>query len=305
MTPMLDQIREGEAPVGVASAYRDIRQELRATYVPLFFRVLAVHRGTLRGVWEQLRPNVATQAFEVLADDLRARLAVAAVDLGTPLIEPVLTSAGFDVDDLDDLREQVDLFHYVDPKTLLCAGALEGLADGAVMGGRPVPRELLRTIPPGAPVDVPDLALLPEEPGGVMGELLHDITHTLGLPSAEIELRALGHWPAFVEVAWREVGTPLFRHPALPATLDRLQGSVRHLAGQLPFAIDASRGGLAASPDALVAAARVVTTLRLPVLRLALFAASLKVALDGAQEALGSPFPVEWEQPPIDQVEVS
>jgi hypothetical protein len=304
MTPMLDQIREGEAPAAVAGIYRDIRQELRSTYVPLFFRVLAVHRGCLRAVWDQLRPNVATQAFEALSDELRARLAVAAVDLGTPLIEPVLTGSGFDVDDLDDLREQVDLFHYVDPKTLLCVGAVEGLAEGVRVGGSPVPRELLRPIPPGAPVDVPDLALLPEEPGGVMGELLHIITHTLGLPSTEIDLRALGHWPAFVDVAWREVGSPLFRHPSLPATLDRLQSTVRHLAGQLPFPIDGTQGALAESPDALVAATRIVSTLRVPVLRLALFAASLKVALDGAQEARGSPFPVEWEQPSIDQIEV-
>jgi hypothetical protein len=97
----------------------------------------------------------------------------------------------------------------------------------------------------------------------------------------------------------------MFRHAALVATMDRLQGTVRHLAGQLPFPIDPTRGALAQAPDALVATTRIVSALRVPVLRLALFAASLKVALDGAQEALGSPFPIEWEQPPIDQVEVS
>jgi len=304
MTSMLDQIHEGEAPAEVAGLFRDIRRELRLTYVPLLFRTLAAHRGALRAVWEQLRPNVATRAFETLADELRARLATQAVDLGVPLIEPVLSSVGLDVDEIDEIREQVDLFHYADPKVLLCVGALEGLVRGSPVGGHLLRAELLATLPEGAPPDVPELALMPEEPGGVVGELFHEVIRTLGLPVAEIDLRALGHWPPFVDAAWREVGGPMFGHPHLQPALDELLDSVRMLAGRLPFRVDPNTGLLADHPETGAAGGRVVSQLGGPLLRLALFAAALKVSLDGAQAALDSPFPVSWEEPMADQLEL-
>jgi hypothetical protein len=301
----LEQIREGAAPAEVAGLYRDIRQQLRLTFVPLLFRALAPHRGVLRACWQQLRPNVTTRAFEFLSDELRARLATAAVELGTPLIEPVLASAGLDVDELDDLREQVDLFHYADAKVLLSAGALEALVLGTAVGGHRLRAEALRRLPEGAPADAPELMLMPEEPGGVEGELFHEINATLGLPVAEIDLRALGHWPELVEVGWREVGGPLFSHRALGAAAEHLHDEVRKAAQRLPFAISPDASPFSDHPDLIAPAARVVAALQRPLLNNALFTAALKVSLDGAQEALDSPYPVEWPEVTIDQVDVT
>jgi hypothetical protein len=305
MAMMLEQIREGEAPAELAGAYRDIRHCLRTSFVPLFFRTLAPHRGLLRAVWQQLRPNVITRAFEEEASDMRAALATSAVNLGTRLIEPVLASAGVDVDELDELREQVNLFHYTDPKTLLCLRAMRLVAEGGVVGGRhELRRSLLESIPTDAAADVPELILTSEEPGGVIGEVLHEIMRVMALPVAEVDLRAFAHWPEFIEPAWEEVG-PIFQHRNMNATLIDLQERATRLVDFLPHRIDASKELLGQTPEALATVARVTSAIEGPMLRLALFVAALKVALDGPQEALDSPYPVEWEEPSVDQLEIT
>ena len=72
-----------------------------------------------------------------------------------------------------------------------------------------------------------------------------------------------------------------------------------------PFALNPARGLMAKTPDAMAVVTRVIETLAEPSLRLALFVSALKVAIDGPEDALGSQFQAEWEEPPIDQVELS
>ena len=298
----LEQVREGEVPAELAGVYRDIRHCLRTTYVPLPFRVLAAHRGALRGIWEQLRPNVMTRAFEEYAGDLRASLARAAFDLGTRLIEPVFASEGIEADDLEAAREQIDLFHYTDPKVLLCLAALHAMESGGV-SGRTLPAGMLAHVPEADP-EMPSFVLPPEEPGGITGEVLHNVTRGLGLPVAEIELRTLGHWPEMLEIAWEQLA-PILQHRALPEALTQVRQEAAQFAELFPFALNPARGLMAKTPETGAVVARVIETLAEPSLRLALFVSALKVAIDGPEDALGSQFQVEWDEPPIDQVELS
>lgn len=288
--PGLEQIREGEVPAALAGTYRDIRHALRIGYVPLLLRALAPVPGALRAAWVALRPNVATRAFEEAGDDLRAELARAAVDLGTPLIEPLLAANGSDVDEVDELREQVQLFHYADPKLLLVVAALSRALSGERVGGARVARELLA--PPPEPDDLPALVLAPEAPGGVVGEVFAEILRTTHLPAVTTDLRALGHWPVVLETAW-EALAPVFGHPKLEAALAAIRASARARVQGLPYP-------MAFGPEAFGTAAgrahvqRVVATFDDALPRLALFASALRVSLDGPEDALASPFAVEW-----------
>jgi hypothetical protein len=304
MATTLHQVREGEAPAELAGVYRDIRHCLRTSFVPLLFRSLAPHRGVLRTVWRVLRPNVITRAFEEATNDMRAALATSAVDLGTRLIEPVLASAGVDVDEIEEVREQVDLFHYTDPKTLLCVAILSRLAEGGRVGGQPLRASLLESIPTDPAPDAPQLLLAPEEPGGVVGEVFDEIKHVIGLPVATDDLQALGHWPEFLEPAWDSI-SPMFQHKALQRTMIMLMEQSEQLVQLLPFRLDPAKELFAGTPEMMADVTHVANILRTPLLRLALFAAALKVSLDGPQEARDSPYPVEWDEPSIDQVELT
>src|SRR2546422_7519632 len=106
-------VDETQADRPTIEAYELITRKMRVPRVPLLFRALAGERALLP-CWQALRPAVRLRAFEEGADELRARAARAAVDLGCPLIETQLEWAGYDVDEIDQIRGQVDIFHYVD-----------------------------------------------------------------------------------------------------------------------------------------------------------------------------------------------
>lgn len=295
MSAMLRQIREGEVPAELAGNYADIRHCLRTSFVPLLFRAIAPQRQALRILWRTLRPNVVTRFFEEASDDLRAHIANLAVDMGTPLIEPVLLGEGLDVDDLDDVRAQVDIFHYVDPKVLLCAATLHRVLEAGTAGGVHARPDQLLTIPEGEPPGMARLALLPENGGGVADEVVSEILTTTHLPATEADLRAFGRWPNFLEVAWREV-SPVFRHAGLEEALESIRDEAENAACRLPYAMELPEKELR---ERGIERAALLDTVRvffdaLP--RLALFAAALKVALDGAQDALDSPFPLDLDE---------
>src|SRR2546421_5449580 len=131
-------------------AYELITRKLRVARVPLLFRALAGEKALLP-CWKALRPAVRLRAFEEGADELRARAARAAVEMGCPLIETQLEWAGYDVDEIDEIRAQVNIFHYQNAKLLLVAAVLCEALNGEAGGGEGTPRALQRGPRGGAP----------------------------------------------------------------------------------------------------------------------------------------------------------
>src|SRR5690348_4319268 len=142
-------VDETQADRPTIEAYELITRKLRVARVPLLFRALAGEKALLP-CWQALRPAVRLRAFEEGADELRARAARAAVELGSPLIETQLEWAGYDVDEIDEIRAQVNIFHYLDAKLMMSVavlcGALEGGVGGVTKGARAEQR-----VPRGVP----------------------------------------------------------------------------------------------------------------------------------------------------------
>src|SRR5207302_4428468 len=128
-------VDETQADRPTIEAYELITRKLRVPRVPLLFRALAGEKALLP-CWKALRPAVRLRAFEEGADDLRARAARAAVELGCPLIETQLEWAGYDLDEIDEIRGQVDVFHYVDAKLLMMTAILSQGLEGGVGGAK-------------------------------------------------------------------------------------------------------------------------------------------------------------------------
>src|SRR5258706_9980583 len=143
---LVDETQAGRLPIG---AYELITRKLRVPRVPLVFRALAGEKALLP-CWKALRPAVRLRAFEEGADELRARAARAAVELGCPLIETQLEWAGYDLDEIDEIRAQVNIFHYQNAKLLLVVAVLCEALTGEAGGGQETPPPPHRR-PRGAP----------------------------------------------------------------------------------------------------------------------------------------------------------
>lgn len=270
----------------------DIRDVLRLPRIPSLLEELARSRA-LGPCWRALLPSLELRAFEEAADDLRARAVRAAVELGCPLIETQLEWAGYDLDEIDEIRGSVDVFHYQNAKLLLLATAFLRALEGGCGGARANGRALMK-LPRGVPDEMPELELVPEAVDGALGRCFAEMKARSALGDVPDEFRALGRWPRYLTLAWDDArkrdGDPRAR-----AAIDQLLTQAEAAADQFPHRAAVADGDLHAGgtdPDHirdLVRRSRASLASR--VLDLALF----KVQLDGAEDAVESPFPIDWE----------
>lgn len=112
-------VAEHEAQGETEQVYHQIRQSLRVTGVNLVFRKWAGYKNLLPVLWQAVRPNVETMAFEQAADQLRIEAARSVGALG-----PLGASAQVTLGESQayQVRSALDLYHYINPKLLLTRG---------------------------------------------------------------------------------------------------------------------------------------------------------------------------------------
>src|SRR5256885_11304613 len=161
-------VDETQADRQTIEAYELITRKMRVGRVPLLFKALAAEHALLP-CWQAIRPAIRVRAFEEAADDLRLRAARLAVELGCPLIETQLEWAGYDVDEIDEIRGMVDVFHYLDAKLLMAAAVLfQALQDG--VGGVKRGARAEQRVPRGVPQEMDHIELVPEDSNGSLGK---------------------------------------------------------------------------------------------------------------------------------------
>lgn len=126
------QVAEHEAEGEIDRVYHEIKQTLRVTGVNLNFRIWASYERFFPVMWDAVRPNVETRAFENAADPLRTEAVRRATTLGS------LEAAGrvrLGQSQIYQLRAALHLYHYINPKLLLLThpGARRKLAASTVI----------------------------------------------------------------------------------------------------------------------------------------------------------------------------
>lgn len=287
---MLDETQADRQTIEI---YELITRKVRVGRVPLLFKALAAAKA-LQPCWQALRPAIRIRAFEEAADDLRARAARAAVELGCPLIETQLEWAGYDVEQIDEIRGQVDIFHYVDAKLLMAVATLaQAIGDGVGGQGKGGARAEQR-VPRGVPSDMDHIELVPEESNGSLGRIFRAIRSHLGLGLVPDDFRALGRWPKYLELAWGDARNR-DEEPLAATAIQDLRNQAEEMARQLPLRVQVSHESLreaGADPAKVIA---VLDRFRRALPGLVLDLALFKVQLDGAEAARESPFPIRWK----------
>lgn len=285
-------VDETQADRQTIEIYELITRKLRIGRVPLIFKALAAEKA-LVPCWAVLRPAIRVRAFEEAADDLRVRAATAAVNLGCPLIETQLEWAGYDVDDIDEIRGQVDIFHYADPKLLMMVALLRQALDGGVGGARRGARAEQR-VPRGVPQDMDHIELVPEDANGALGKTFRSIRAHLGLGLVPDDFRALGRWPKYLELAWGDA-RKRDSDPRAQAALKELVAQADDAATQLPIKVEVSGNALRAAGADPARVKSLIDRFYRAMPGLVLDLALFKVQLDGAESARESPFPIRWK----------
>ena len=285
-------VDETQADRPTIEAYELITRKLRVPRVPLLFRALAGEKALLP-CWKALRPAVRLRAFEEGADELRARAARAAVEMGCPLIETQLEWAGYDVDEIDEIRAQVNIFHYQNAKLLLVAAVLCEALNGEVGGGKETPRATQR-VPRGVPHEMGIVELVPEDANGSLARVFKSIRAHFGLGVVADDFRAFGRWPKYLNIAWDDARKRDADARAREA-LDDLWMQAESAAASLPVRVSIGSEELSAAGAEPGRVRALVERFRRAMPGLTLDVARFKVQLDGPEDALDSPFPVRWK----------
>src|SRR6266446_1192573 len=280
-------IDETQADRQTIEIYELVTRKMRVGRVPLLFKALAAEKA-LVPCWNALRPAIRVRAFEEAADDLRARAARAAVDLGCPLTETQLEWAGYDVDEIDQIRGQVDIFHYVDAKLLMAVTVLAEALSGGVGGVSSGPRGEQR-VPRGVPQDMDPIELVPEDADGALGKVFRSIRAHLGLGLVPDDFRALGRWPKYLELAWSDARK---RDEESGGAVKDLGAQAEDAARQLPVRVEVTAETLRAAGADPSRVRAIVERFHRALPGLVLDMALFKVQLDGAESARERPFPI-------------
>ncbi|MFL5247445.1 MAG: hypothetical protein ACJ79V_06435 [Myxococcales bacterium] len=285
-------VDETQADRQTIEAYELITRKMRVPRVPLFFRALAGEKALLP-CFQALRPAIRLRAFEEAGDELRAKAARAAVELGCPLIETQLEWAGYDIDEIDEIRGQVNIFHYQAPKILLYSAILWEALHDIAGGGRETPRATQR-IPRGVPHEMDIVELVAEDSEGDLDRSFKSIRSHFSFGLVPDEFRAFGRWPKYLQLAWDDARKRDSEPRAQGAIADLLasaEGLVRTIPARVRVTDEQLRAAKA-DPERVRA---LVDRFRKSLPGLVLDLALLKVQLDGAEDALDSPFPIRWK----------
>jgi hypothetical protein len=285
-------VDETQADRHTIEIYELVTRKMRVGRVPLLYKALAAEKA-LQPCWQALRPAIRVRAFEEAADDLRTRAARAAVELGCPLIETQLEWAGHDVDQIDEIRGQVDIFHYLDAKLLMAVAVLSQALDGSVGGERRGARAEQR-VPRGVPQDMDHIELMPEDANGGLGKIFRSIRSHLGLGVVPDDFRAFGRWPKYLEIAWSDA-RKRDEEPRAQTALAELIRQADDMARQLPVKVAITPEILQASGADHGRVRALIERFRKAIPCLVLDIALFKVQLDGAESARESPFPIRWK----------
>lgn len=194
----------------VPTTAEHIATALRIPFVPDVIADLAHCENILEILWPQLAPSVETIGF-VNSALYMADMALEAVE---EVYEPTITPAALlnnalDENSIHQLLAVLDVFQWIQPQLLLlCAALAEARGNTSVGGqGHPQPRHTVER-------EQDHLMTKVEFASSNIGAL-PAITERLQLSKPSELYRAVGFWPAYLEVAWEEIqhlaAYPLFR----------------------------------------------------------------------------------------------
>lgn len=285
-------IEEHEAPRELERIFFEIRQVLRLTGVDVVFRAWAAHERLLRRVWDEMRPNAQSRAFEEAADEVRRQAVQSANAFG-----PAQVFAGAELGESQQyrLRAALDLFHYAYPKQLVFVAAvrrgLEGQLPGPeLMAGAATSAELVEHGPPPA-MHAWEMEREDASDPRVQA-LFTEFRRAMTLPFVPSDYRALALYPEYLERAWPALHV-VGQQPSYAVATDALAELARSVASSLPHAVDLSlsTSSRQRARDEHASFLEIAALFERLLARLTLDIARLELDVRPAESAQASPFP--------------
>lgn len=231
-------VAEHEAAGEIERVYHQIRQSLRVTGVNLIFRKWASQEGLLPVIWDAVRHNLETRAFESAADQVRADAARSAVALGRL---GATDDVALGESQTYQVRWALELYHYINPKLLLIAAMVRRGLTGESSHPAAPPEPAVEYIERGFPPRMFAMEMEDAEPDDErLREIFADIQQTLSLESINSDYRTLALWPDYLTAVWTKL-KPMVQRPQYDQAVSSLRERARTLAAGMLFPVPLGR----------------------------------------------------------------
>ena len=243
-------IAEQDARDDIARIYAEIRATVGI--VNLIWRHMATIEGALPWAWSVLGPAYASGAVGECADRLR-NATQSLLPVTTPLPNEVLRCVGLDETDRQSIAAIVGSYDRGNASNLVATTALLNVGNARQQAGE-VPAKRadtdvgtrIRQPAPGTPTDLPVLAPILtladlDEKTATLVMRLNGLCSTHDTPILVSIYRHLGHWPAFLTLAWMQL-SPLAQDGRLSACAARVDHLAAEQAGRLASTLPAGIG---------------------------------------------------------------
>lgn len=207
--------------------FHEIRQTLRVTGVHPVLR----DWPALADLWEAVRPNAETRAFEEASARIRAEAVTAADHLGRVA---ALSRAQLGESQAYQVEASLLLYHYLDSKLLLLASAAASGCKGEPHNAK------AQLIERGAPARMAILEVDESRPSDEdIKRVYRESRRVLAVSEVPMELRTLALWPRYLTASWERL-KPLARSGAFERASRHILETSRALARTLPYPVEAS-----------------------------------------------------------------
>ena len=280
----LPLVRESEANGETLQVYEQAKQILGVPYVSAMFRALAVYPKFLELFWQSVRPALETQQFFHLGDRLRAE---AYTCVHNYLSLPELSAArDLPRETQQEIRETIEIFHYLDPLMLLLATTQMAAFE------RPVGQLPAGKTPAQHPIFVRPPLLAEEETASPEAKAIYeDMKPAFGSTALNTAYLALGRFPEFLENYWK-VLKPITQSPLYTLSHAGVRETAWALVSEFPAPVELSSGrlsdiGLAA--EEITAVARISELFVEGLSRRIVNVAVAKICVEGGNSQVETP----------------
>lgn len=211
--PPINPVPEYLADERLRAVYEDTKSVLQVPWMGVVTMAFAHYPKFYDVLWNGMRKVAASSEFVTACKILRSTAEEEAEKLGINDIAPELRALGYADRELDEIRDQIEIFSHGNMPYLLIATTARLLLEGIELSDR---RQMTQYSEPHGPSGQTRLVLIEPHHADVPTQKAYeDIKQTLGLPFVNTDYRALARWPSYFALAWNDlrpqVGTDGYR----------------------------------------------------------------------------------------------
>jgi hypothetical protein len=201
--PSIYPVPEYLADERLRAVYEDTKSVLQVPWMGVVTMAFAHYHAFYAVLWGGMRKVAATADFVAACRTLRDAAEREAETLEAKTLVGELRDHGYSDRELDEIRDQIEIFSHGNMPYLLIATAARLLLEGHELSDK---RQAKRFDGRHGPSTLNRLTLIePHHADAPTRKVYDDIKATMGLPFVNTDYRALARWPSYFAMAWNDL----------------------------------------------------------------------------------------------------